>query len=74
MIHTNTNVSHQMEVSVDYIEYASPQNQTDNEEMLTVDDNNAMIKWEPVYDGKPNNMYVINELIAINILTKRLIP
>ena len=43
MIHTNTYIAHQIEVSVDNIEHASPQNQTDNEEILTVDDNNDMI-------------------------------
>ena len=37
MIHTDLNVAHQMEVTVDNTEDASPQNQTDNEGILIVD-------------------------------------
>ena len=74
MLHTNANVARQMEVSVDNTEYASPQNQTYIEGKTTADANHITIKWKPVYAGKPGNVHIINELIAIKILTTGIIP
>ena len=44
IIDTKTNVAHQMEVSGDNTEYASPQNQTYIENQTTADTNNVTIK------------------------------
>ena len=74
MINTKANVAHVIEVALDNTRYESPQNQANIEVTTIVDDNNGTIKWEPIYTGKSDNGHVINELIAIKILTTGIIP